>query len=78
MSDTVANLCGVGMAPAMAKLLGTDGANGAPAQMLQHVGMPAPQARLLGTDMPGGGVNVPMRQLCNLGMPPAHALRLGV
>jgi hypothetical protein len=78
MPATVADLVGLKMAPAMARLLGSDGANGAPAQLLQHVGMPAPQARLLGTDQPGGGVNVPMRALTGVGMPPAQAFRLGV
>jgi hypothetical protein len=78
MAATVAELCGLKMAPAMARLLGSDGANGAPAQLLQHVGMPAQQAQLLGTDQPGGGLNVPMGLLTAVGMPPAHAFRLGV
>jgi hypothetical protein len=78
MPATMHDLVGVKMAPAMARLLGTDGANGAPARMLQHVGMPSQLARLLGTDMPGGGTSVPMKQLCNQGMPWAQAQRLGV
>ena len=77
-AKTMHNLVGVKMPAQLARLFGTDGANGAPAQQLMHAGLPAQLARLLGTDMPGGGVSVPMRQLCNQGMPWSHAIILGV
>jgi hypothetical protein len=78
MAATVNTLVHVGMAPAAARLLGADGANGAPARMLQHVGIPAQQAQLLGTDQPGGGLNVSMLRLMAVGMPAAQARQLGV
>jgi hypothetical protein len=72
------DLVAMGMPSAQARLLGTDGQNGALMVELFGVGTPPAQAKLLGSDTPGAGKTTPMAILMRAGMPSLLARTLGV
>jgi hypothetical protein len=78
MAAVMRDLVASGMPAAQARLLGTDGRNGALMIELFGVGFPAAQAKLLGSDTPGAGKTTPMATLMRAGLPSALARRLGV
>jgi hypothetical protein len=71
------DLVGVGMPAQKARLLGSDGQNGAKIVELAGVGFSMAQAKLLATDAPGTKPP-PMALLIRAGMPAPQAMRLGV